>query len=79
MGDGGWKVESFYTETGTMERPGGQHAGSPSMSIRVTHEPSGISAVVGSESGQRSQHKQKRVAMEMVKYGLLELGWNVDG
>lgn len=65
-------VEALYTATGTTQRPGGQHAGSPHMFIRVTHVPTGLSAQCGE---MRSQHKNKEVATLMVQYGLAEIGW----
>ena len=62
------KVEVIYEQTGTTERPGGQHAGIPASSIRVTHEPTGIMAQYGEE---RSQHKNKQIAIEMIEWGLM--------
>jgi protein subunit release factor A len=47
---------------------GGQHAGSPTMVITVRHIPTGIKASCGLE---RSQHKNRMIAMEMVQYALL--------
>lgn len=62
--------ELIYDETGTTRSPGGQHAGSPATSIRITHVPTGLMA----QCGGRSQHKARKVAMAMLEYGLLELG-----
>lgn len=65
--DADLQVETIYLGTGTAERPGGQHAGSPAAAIRVTHLPTGIMAQCGDC---RSQLKNKTVAMEMVEWGL---------
>lgn len=51
---------------------GGQHVGVPRSHVKVQHVPTGIYAVCSSE---RSQHKNRSVAMAMVQYGLAELGW----
>jgi len=63
------KVEVIYEQTGTSQYPGGQQAGIPESSIRVTHEPTGIMAQYGEE---RSQHKNKQIAMEMIEWGLMK-------
>ena len=63
-------IDLIYDDTGTKQRPGGQHAGSPPTSIRITHIPTGLMA----QCGGRSQHKARKVAMAMLEYGLLELG-----
>lgn len=49
-------------------RFGGQHAGTPTMVITVEHVPTGLRASCGME---RSQYKNRIVAMEMVQYALL--------
>lgn len=67
------KVELIYVATGTTQRPGGQHAGSPATSVRVTHIPTGIMAQ--GEMGYHSQHKAKKIAFEMVEWGLMEFGY----
>lgn len=48
----------------------GQQAGYPNYPIRVTHTPSGIRAECGWE---RSQHKNRKIAMEMVEWALINL------
>jgi protein subunit release factor A len=63
------KVEVIYEQTGTSQYPGGQQAGIQASSIRVTHEPTGIMAQYGEE---RSQHKNKQIAMEMIEWGLMK-------
>lgn len=51
---------------------GGQHVGSPNNPIKVTHIPSGITATVGTE---RSQYRNRFIALQMVEYGCLEAGF----
>lgn len=62
--------ELIYDQTGTTKSPGGQHAGTPATSVRITHIPTGLMA----QCGARSQHRAWKVAMAMLEYGLLELG-----
>lgn len=73
----GWKddctVEIIYRGTGTTQHPGGQHVGSPASDIRITHKPTNLMAQVG----ERSQHKNKAIAFDMLEYGLLSLGWKL--
>ena len=61
------KVEIIYDQTGTVAYPGGQQAGAPGNSIRMTHLPSGIVAQVPST---RSQHKARATAEEMIEWAL---------
>ena len=49
-------------------RPGGQQVGVPTMVITVEHIPTGLKASCGME---RSQHKNRTIAREMVEYALL--------
>lgn len=68
MRDADLKIESSEPP-----RPqGGQIVGMGFPGIRVTHVPTGIHAVCDSE---RSQLRNKRIALAMVEYGLAELGW----
>lgn len=60
-------VEVIYLQTGTTEYPGGQHAGTPVSSIRVTHIPSGVMAQCGAC---RSQHKNRTIAVGMIEAAL---------
>ena len=54
------------------ERPrGGQHVGTMPTVVRVIHIPTGIVARVGTE---RSQMKNRNIAIAMIEYGLLEAG-----
>jgi protein subunit release factor A len=62
-----YKIEVIYEQTGTTERPGGQHAGSPACSVRVTHIPTGIMAQCGIFS---SQFRNKKTAIEMIEWAL---------
>ena len=64
------KIEGIYTETGTTERPGGQHVGMPATEIRVTHIPTGLIAQCG---WHRTQHKNKAVAISMIEWGIGEI------
>lgn len=64
-----YSIELIYDQTGTTQRPGGQHAGSPPISVRVTHKPTGLMA----QCGGKSQHKAKAVAMNMLQIGLMVL------
>jgi len=61
------RVEIIYQQTGTTEMPGGQHAGTPASSIRVTHIPSGVMAECGAC---RSQFKNKAIAIGMIEAAL---------
>ena len=64
------KIESLYTQTRSTQYPGGQHAGSPSMFVRITHIPTDTVAECGFE---RSQFKNKQVAMAMIEMALVEM------
>ena len=64
------KIESLYTQTRSTNRPGGQHAGSPAMFVRVTHIPTDTVAECGFE---RSQFKNKQVALAMIEMALIEM------
>jgi protein subunit release factor A len=61
------RVEVIYTQTGTTNRPGGQHAGNPATEIRVTHLPTGLVAQCG---WHRSMHRNRRAAISMIEWGL---------
>lgn len=64
------KIESLYRQTRSTERPGGQHAGSPAMFVRVTHMPTDTVAECGFE---RSQFRNKQVAIAMIEMALVEM------
>lgn len=48
----------------------GMIAGMPRPFVKVLHVPTGIFAVCGYE---KSQHKNRSIALQMVEYGLAEL------
>lgn len=48
-------------------KPGGQHVGKVSAVVQVTHLPTGLTAI---SSHERSQNKNKNIALQMIKYGL---------
>jgi protein subunit release factor A len=47
--------------------PGGQHVGAGPVGVRVTHLPTGITAIVDWE---RSQHRNKLIAIDMIEAAL---------
>lgn len=53
---------------------GGQQVGTHICPVKVLHKPTGIYAVCGDE---RSQHKNRTIALRMVEYGLAELRYPV--
>lgn len=55
-----WNVKDFKFESMRSSGPGGQHANKTESAVRVTHLPSGLSAVASEE---RSQHINKKLAM----------------
>lgn len=54
---------------------GGQHVGIIPCGIHITHNPTGLQAIVNTE---RSQLKNKKVAESMIEWGLTEIGWKDD-
>lgn len=64
-------VERIFTQTGDTSYPGGQHAGTPHYSIRVTHTPTGIMVQCGELN---SPHKNKMVCMEMLEWAMIKTG-----
>lgn len=66
------KIESLYSQTRSTERPGGQHAGSAPMFVRVTHIPTYTVAECGC---MRSQFRNKQVAMAMIEMALAEIDY----
>lgn len=63
--------ENFRIEVIRPQSQGGQHVGRSNDPVRVTHIPTGIFAQCGSD---RSQHRNRTVAMEMVEWALVSLG-----
>lgn len=54
---------------------GGQHVGVTSTGVKIVHIPTGITAIVETE---RSQHRNRQIALEMIEYGLIEAGLKYD-
>jgi len=54
-----WSAKEFKIETMRSSGPGGQHANKTETSVRVTHMPTGFSAVAQEE---RSQHLNRKLA-----------------
>ncbi len=59
-------------EAGHPRSSGGQCVGIVSTIVKITHIPTGLSASCGTE---RSQAKNKDVAMLMIAVGLDKVGW----
>lgn len=53
-------------------RRGGQTVGIIATGVKVTHTPTELSAYCCTE---RSQMKNKRIALAMLEWGLAEVGW----
>lgn len=54
---------------------GGQRVGSPNYPVRVVHLPTGVTAECGYE---RSQHKNKQIAMDMVQWALVNMNFSSE-
>lgn len=63
------KVEVVY------QNKGGQQVGYTVTPIRVIHEPTGITAECGEA---RSQFKNREIAMSMIQWALVNLGFNSE-
>lgn len=61
------KIESLDTTP-----KGGQHVGIISCGVKLTHIPTGIVVIC---SAHRSQKSNKDIALSMLEWGLVELGW----
>ncbi|EGG16511.1 class I peptide chain release factor [Cavenderia fasciculata] len=57
-------------ETMRSSGAGGQHTNKTESAVRITHTPSGLSVNISQE---RSQHKNKQIAMDLLKSKLLSL------
>jgi len=57
-----------YEVTCPVRRGGGQHVGTSSK-VKVVHIPNGLTA----ECEARSQHKSRKICMDMIEWGLSEL------
>ena len=62
MNESDLKIESYPVVS-----PGGQHVSVVRSGVKVTHVPTGLIAISDCE---RSQLKNKNVAMGMIEYGL---------
>lgn len=69
------KPDSLRIEAINPTPKGGQHVGVPHYVIKVTHIPTGLSASCGTE---RSQMRNKDVAISMLEWGLSEIGITPD-
>ena len=69
------KPEDLKIESYPDRKPGGQVVGIMTTGIRVTHLPTNL---VASCEAQRSQTKNRVVALAMIEYGLVELGWREE-
>jgi peptide chain release factor len=59
-----WKIDELVFQTYRASGPGGQHRNKVESAVRVTHQPSGVTA---SSSESRSQHQNKKIALERLK------------
>lgn len=66
MNDSDLKIEAGY------RKQGGQTVGMPTVAVKVTHIPTGLTASCDSE---RSQTKNKHIAMLMIERGLAALSF----
>jgi peptide chain release factor len=55
-----WKEEELRVDVMRSSGPGGQHVNKTSSAVRVTHLPTGLSAIAREE---RSQHRNRRLAL----------------
>lgn len=63
---------NLQIETWPPHKIGGQNVGVISTGVKIEHLPTGIVAISNAE---RSQHKNKKVAMEMIRSGLEYLSY----
>jgi protein subunit release factor A len=66
------KLEHLRCEVLYPVQNGGQQVGDTCLGIRVTHMPTNLQAFCDHE---RSQIKNKKIAIAMIEWGLVELGW----
>jgi protein subunit release factor A len=68
MNESDLKIESYPVIS-----PGGQHVSVVRSGVKVTHVPTGLIAISDCE---RSQLKNKNVAMGMIEYGLAIINYD---
>lgn len=66
-------LEDLKIEPFPLRKTGGQHVGIISTGVQVTHVPSELVAICTVE---RSQIKNKDVAIAMIEVGLEKINWN---
>lgn len=59
--------EELKIEAWPLRPKGGQHVGDTSRAVKVTHLPTGTEALC---SMARSQHHNRRIALEMIEFAL---------
>ena len=64
------KPEHLSIESVPQQKQGGQHVGVISTGVKITHIPTGLTATCSIE---RSQMRNRNVALAMIEYGLAEL------
>lgn len=64
--------KDLMIESVQLNPPGGQQVGVSSSGCKITHIPSGIEATSKYE---RSQHRNKQIALSMIEWGLSEIGY----
>ena len=65
-------IEDFLIETYPPRNAGGQHVGKLEVGMKVTHLPSGLVAICNTE---RSQLRNRDVAIAMIEAGLEKINW----
>ena len=66
------KLEHLKIEPSSVNPKGGQQVSIPSAGIRITHIPTGLVVISDYE---RSQTKNKNLALKMMEAGLLEIDY----
>ena len=67
----GWK-DDLTVEPTSYRTVGGQHVGMTTCGVKVTHFPTKMSATC---EAHRSQHMNRKVATDMIEWGLIETGY----